>query len=125
VLLYHVGFYHDLPHTKYNDVWFDVDLAKTIETDLVEVNDVIANLPNLAGFGNVHSLHQAMALDTSGELQDLVEQVISASGAEQNDALTQMIYHWTGVEDIDPKVFAKSTSNQTSFTLLVARTNTT
>jgi hypothetical protein len=34
-----------------NDVWFDVDLAKTIETDLVEVNDVIANLPNLAGFG--------------------------------------------------------------------------
>ncbi|VVM24692.1 hypothetical protein BSPWISOXPB_6517 [uncultured Gammaproteobacteria bacterium] len=32
-----------------NDVWFDVDLAKTIETDLVEVNDVIANLPNLAG----------------------------------------------------------------------------
>jgi hypothetical protein len=35
-------------------------------------------------------------------LQDLVEQVISASGAEQNDALTQMIYHWTGVEDIDP-----------------------
>ncbi|VVM25282.1 hypothetical protein BSPWISOXPB_5545, partial [uncultured Gammaproteobacteria bacterium] len=51
------------------------------ETDLVEVNDVIANLPNLAGFGNVHSLHQAMALDTSGELQDLVEQVISASGA--------------------------------------------
>ncbi|VVM24022.1 Alkaline phosphatase (EC [uncultured Gammaproteobacteria bacterium] len=87
---------------KMNDVWFDVDLAKTIETDLVEVNDVIANLPNLAGFGNVHSLHQAMALDTSGELQDLVEQVISASGAEQNDALTQMIYHWTGVEDIDP-----------------------
>jgi hypothetical protein len=85
-----------------NDVWFDVDLAKTIETDLVEVNDVIANLPNLAGFGNVHSLHQAMALDTSGELQDLVEQVMSASGAEQDDALTQMIYHWTGVEDIDP-----------------------
>ncbi|VVH64456.1 Alkaline phosphatase (EC, partial [uncultured Gammaproteobacteria bacterium] len=87
---------------KMNDVWFDVDLAKTIETDLVEVNDVIANLPNLAGFGNVHSLHQAMALDTSGELQDLVEQVMSASGAEQDDALTQMIYHWTGVEDIDP-----------------------
>ncbi|VVM19299.1 hypothetical protein BSPWISOXPB_6385 [uncultured Gammaproteobacteria bacterium] len=30
--------------------------------------------------------------------QDLVEQVISASGAEQNDALTQMIYHWTGLK---------------------------
>ncbi|VVM19289.1 Alkaline phosphatase (EC [uncultured Gammaproteobacteria bacterium] len=26
---------------KMNDVWFDVDLAKTIETDLVEVNDVL------------------------------------------------------------------------------------
>jgi hypothetical protein len=80
-----------------NDVWFDVDLAKTIETDLVEVNDVIANLPNLAGFGNVHSLHQAMALDTSGELQDLVEQVISASGAEQNDALTQIWCLWVSI----------------------------
>ncbi len=68
-----------------------MDLAKTQETDLVEVNDII---DNLAGFGNVHSLYQAMALDTSGKLQALVKQVISTSGSEQDVLLTQMIYHW-------------------------------
>jgi hypothetical protein len=69
---------------KMNDVWFDVDLAKTKETDLVEVSDEITKLPNLAGFGNVHSLHQAMARDESGELQALVEKVIITTGTEQD-----------------------------------------
>lgn len=32
----------------------------------------IATLPNLQGFGNVVSLHEAMALDTTGALKDLV-----------------------------------------------------
>jgi LysM repeat protein len=86
---------------KMNDVWFDVDLAKTIETHQVAIDEAIANLPNLAGFGNVHSLHQAMALDTTGKLQGLVEQVISTSGMQQDALLTQMIYHWAGVEDIN------------------------
>ncbi|MBA5248655.1 MAG: LysM peptidoglycan-binding domain-containing protein, partial [Gammaproteobacteria bacterium] len=88
--------------SKMNDVWLDVDLTKTKEANLVAVSDVIANLPNLLGFGNVHSLHQAMALDTSGELQSLVEQVIGSIGNEQDALITQMIYHWAGVEDIDP-----------------------
>jgi Ca2+-binding RTX toxin-like protein/LysM repeat protein len=86
---------------KMNDVWFDVDLAKTIETHQVAIDEAIANLPNFAGFGNVHSLHQAMALDTTGKLQGLVEQVISTSGIQQDALLTQMIYHWAGVEDIN------------------------
>jgi LysM repeat protein len=87
---------------KMNDVWFDVDLAKTIETHQVAIDEAIANLPNLTGFGNVHSLHQAMALDTTGKLQDLLEQVITTSGAQQDALLTKMIYHWAGVENIDP-----------------------
>ncbi|SGZ86723.1 Alkaline phosphatase [Bathymodiolus thermophilus thioautotrophic gill symbiont] len=96
---------------KMNDVWFDVNLAATKETNLVAVSDVIKNLPNLLGFGNVHSLHQAMALDASGELQTLVEQVIGSSDDEQDALLTQMIYHWTGVEDIDPNSKKATTKN--------------
>jgi hypothetical protein len=49
-----------------NDVWFATDNARTIDQDIVTVNATIAALPELQGFGNVRSLQQAMARDTSG-----------------------------------------------------------
>ncbi len=49
-----------------DDVWFAADTARTVDRNLVAVGDAIAELPNLQGFGNVHSLHQAMARDVSG-----------------------------------------------------------
>jgi len=49
-----------------DDVWFAVDTARTVEKDTVAVSAQIAALPDMAGFGNVHSLHQAMARDNSG-----------------------------------------------------------
>lgn len=55
-----------------DDVWFATDTARTIEMDTVAVSGQIAALPDLAGFGNVHSLHQAMARDTTGHLQSLI-----------------------------------------------------
>jgi hypothetical protein len=61
-------------------MWVSITISPTPSTQPFLPHEFF---PNLAGFGNVHSLHQAMALDTSGELQDLVEQVISASGAER------------------------------------------
>ena len=51
------------------DVWFAADFARTKEVDLLEVPADIAALPDLAGFGNVRSLHQAMVRDESGQLQ--------------------------------------------------------
>ena len=87
---------------KMHDVWFGIDRARTRAIENIEVTEAIAKLPNLAGFGNVHSLHQAMARDTTGQLQQLVEQVISTAGNEQKALITQMIYRWTGVENIDP-----------------------
>ena len=42
-----------------DDVWFAVDTARTVDQDLVEVSAEIAALPEVAGFGNVHSLRQA------------------------------------------------------------------
>jgi hypothetical protein len=55
-----------------DDVWFAVDTARTVDTDLVAINSTIDALPDWAGFGDVHSLHQAMARDASGKLQALV-----------------------------------------------------
>ncbi len=55
------------------DVWFGEDRARSLPTELVEVSEEIAALPNVMAFGNVYSLHQAMARDGSGALKSLVE----------------------------------------------------
>lgn len=53
------------------DVWFKTDTANSIDTMNITIPDDIKALPDVAGFGNVHSLHIAMALDESGELKAL------------------------------------------------------
>lgn len=86
------------------DVWFDVDYADTIDLANVEISDEIAELPNVEGFGNVHDLHTAMALDTTGTLKTLVEQYIAATDFDARDTiLLNLIYTWAGVADIDPE----------------------
>jgi hypothetical protein len=86
-----------------DDVWFAVDTARTVDKDLVAVNGTIAALPDLAGFGNVHSLHQAMARDASGKLQAVVQQYADASDtAVRAGLINDLIYRWVGVQDIDP-----------------------
>ncbi|MGJ7581699.1 calcium-binding protein [Variovorax sp. RHLX14] len=85
------------------DVWFAADTARTVAKDLVSVDATIAKLPDLQGFGNVNSLQQAMARDTSGALQDLVVQFASASDAVVRQSLTmQIVYAWTGASAIAP-----------------------
>ena len=43
-----------------NDVWFNVDTVRTAETDLLAVNDEIADLPDLSHIGNLRSLDLAI-----------------------------------------------------------------
>ncbi|MGE0098241.1 MAG: hypothetical protein AB7S86_07810 [Hydrogenophaga sp.] len=60
-----------------------------------------------AGMGNVPSLHQAMARDASGVLQDLAEQWINASPAGRAGLLGTIIDRWAGAEDVEagPSLF--------------------
>lgn len=86
-----------------NDVWFDVDTSKTIDLNVVTVTAQIEALPDVAGFGNVHSLHQAMARDASGKLAALVGQFgVQMDDSARRVLLTQIIYYWTGVQEVDP-----------------------
>ncbi len=87
-----------------DDVWFAVDEARTVNRELVSVSDSIKALPDLAAMGNMRSLHQAMAKDTSGKLQGLVAQYADpAATFVQRDALMQdILFHWAGVQDVDP-----------------------
>ena len=63
----------------------------------------VAMLPNVQGAGNMSSLHAAMTNDTSGQLQDLVEDFVAASdAATRSTLLSQIIYKWAGVDTLDP-----------------------
>jgi Ca2+-binding RTX toxin-like protein len=85
------------------DVWFATDNARTRAIDLIEVSGEIAALPDLQAFGNVHSLHQAMARDESGSLQELVEQFMAETDRRvRSQLMTDILYEWVGVSDLDP-----------------------
>ena len=86
-----------------SDIWFVTDTSNTADRTDVVISDNVKKLPDLIGFGNVHNLHTAMALDESGELKALVEQFMSETNVSARNALlNDIIYHWAGVEDMDP-----------------------
>lgn len=85
------------------DVWFQTDATYSVPTEWVDVPEDIAALPDAQGYGKVRDLHQAMAMDATGELKALVTAFTQATTPEDRDALvTQIIYRWTGVQNIDP-----------------------
>lgn len=85
------------------DVWVQTNPTYSVPTEWVDVPDDIALLPDAQGYGKVRDLHQAMAMDATGELKALVTAFTQATTPEDRDALvTQIIYRWTGVQDVDP-----------------------
>ena len=90
---------------KVSDIWFDTDGTKTLlNEENITIPDSIKDLPNIEGWGNVYSLHAAMALDESGSLKSLVEQYMAATDESSKDSLlNNIIYHWTGVQNMDPE----------------------
>ena len=88
---------------KISDVWFAADGTKTRLTANVNISDDIKALPDIQGWGNVYSLHTAMALDETGTLKTLVSQYKTTTDENEKQALlTNIIYRWTGVQDMDP-----------------------
>lgn len=82
---------------------FNRDTANSIDEPIASLPPEIAALPNIQGAGNVPSLHKAMADDTSGVLQDLVEAFIAEDDiAVRNSLMEQIIIKWTGSDSIDP-----------------------
>ncbi|MFH0824566.1 MAG: calcium-binding protein, partial [Pseudomonadota bacterium] len=82
---------------------FQRDLTQTEASELLEVSPEIDNLPDLFAFGNVYSLHQAMARDLSGALTDLVQSFVSETDASNRSSiLHQIIFKWTGSDSVTP-----------------------
>lgn len=82
-----------------HDVWFKQDTARTVDKEMTIVNSAIATLPNIEGFGNVHSLHQAMAREKTGTLQTLVKKLVTSTPYHERQSLYEKIlFHWTGAD---------------------------
>jgi hypothetical protein len=69
----------------------------------IEIPDHYKSLPDLRNSGVVYTLHQAMTLDESGELGDLVFDFMYALyEAEQYALIDPIIERWAGVADVEP-----------------------
>ncbi|MFA6539955.1 MAG: calcium-binding protein, partial [Negativicutes bacterium] len=80
------------------------NVVNSKELEILPVPDDIKTLPDVRGWGNVHSLQQAIVRDASGELKKLVTAFINTTGkTEREDFANQIILKWCGVENIDPK----------------------
>ena len=85
--------------SKLGDYLFANDSITTIAKDWLEVPETITELPDIAGMGNVYSLHQAMVRDE--ELKTLVEGFATTSTPRARQLLVeQIIYKWSGVEAV-------------------------
>ena len=83
------------------DYSLQVNKTISIAAEEVEVSAEIEALPYVPGYGVVHNLHQAMALDETGELQELVESFVAETNVgEKKSILTQIIYKWTGADEV-------------------------
>lgn len=87
-----------------NTLFFENDRRDSVAVDnSIVVRDEIKALPNAKGYGNLHDLHQAMALDESGYLRSLVEAFAQEKDADRRISLThQILIYWAGQQDTDP-----------------------
>ncbi|SHN14549.1 calcium-binding protein, partial [Rhizobacter sp. OV335] len=91
-----------------NTLWFDSDRRLTVPVGQLNGNGIvvppeIARLPDAVGFGNVHTLHRAMVLDTSGALKAAVEAFVAATDPAQRHLLVKQILElWTHQENVNP-----------------------
>ncbi|WP_370579852.1 hypothetical protein [Snodgrassella alvi] len=86
--------------TDATDVWFKVDKGDTCNTDNLAIDKDIAKLPYIQGFGNVSDLHTAMQKDAV--LKEMVKAYLTADTKTRESLLNNLIYRWTGSEQIDP-----------------------
>ena len=83
------------------ELWVSSDLFDTVDRLDIEIPDEIAALPDVKSIGNVYSLRNAMALDETGELKELVESYISEEDADKRIAITeQILFFISGAKNI-------------------------
>lgn len=80
-----------------------VNSRNTISSIDIDIPEDILELPFVAGSGNVYDIYQAMVLDDTNELKNLVLNFISTDTNEfsKMDILEQILFKWTNVDNIE------------------------
>ncbi len=82
---------------------FVTDRSSAAPVQWYFTSEDIAGLPDLRGSGNVYHLHQAMARDTIGHLESLLEQFIStADPNSRNGVMQEILFKWAGSDGVHP-----------------------
>ncbi|MCS5698125.1 M10 family metallopeptidase C-terminal domain-containing protein [Cyanobium sp. FGCU-52] len=90
------------------DIWFAINPALSRAVDIQRVEATVALLPDIPGMGLVPSLHQAIARDASGQLQDLVQRWVAADASARVSLLDSLLFHWAGVQSVDPRSYGSA-----------------
>ncbi|MED5606977.1 calcium-binding protein [Pseudomonas sp. JH-2] len=86
-----------------DDVWFTFDSANTQDKNKLDLGADFSGLPNVAGFGNVSDLNQALSRDSTGKLKELLDKYVAEKDfSRKSEILDSLIYMWAGVQDVDP-----------------------
>ncbi len=84
-----------------NTLWFNRDTRDSVAVSELSGNGVVVSdnvrvLPNIAGVGNLRSLHSAMMLDASGQLKQAVELFTSTTNIDTRRAqVKNILLLWT------------------------------
>jgi RTX calcium-binding nonapeptide repeat (4 copies) len=95
--------YTDSTTAAMTDVNFANDTSQTVPLSSVSTTSDIDALPDLPSAGTLYSLHQAMALDTSGDLETLVTDFTTETSiTDRNATMENILIDWAGAADVDP-----------------------
>lgn len=93
--------YDDGTENMIGEMWVSSDLYDAIEKVILGVSEEINGMPNVRSFGTVNSLHNAIAMDDTGVLIDLINSFITESDIEKRFTIVEEIIHFIcGTEKI-------------------------
>lgn len=83
------------------DLWLNYEIIFSVYTEHIVIPNDIYRLPNIEGIGRAWSLHQAMTLDESGKLKDLVVEFTKETDRDRRlEIAEQILYDWTREETV-------------------------
>ena len=86
--------YEDDTIGNIGEMWVSSDLYDAIETVIIGVSEAADGLPNVRSFGTVNSLHNAIAMDETGKLTELVNSFISKTDNDIRISIVEEILHF-------------------------------
>ncbi|MCX4274921.1 MAG: DUF2974 domain-containing protein, partial [Candidatus Gastranaerophilales bacterium] len=90
----------DVEHI-YGEFMLNQNIYQSVSAEIIPVSDEVAALPDVAGSGLVHSLHQAIMRDVSGEILAALKAFLNEENIDTKHSLCeQLIYKWAGTENV-------------------------